>query len=588
MRVALVVVLVAALSGCLQIQVGQQPAAAEPEPAKAGASFAFAPAEPKAGQMVTFQGSVRSPADGDALRSVTWSFGDGVTAKGLQAKHAYAAAGSYTVRMVAETELSGRLGASRELSVSAASGGAGGGGGTTLLPIPTLDPTIEAVVDRNVVSFSFDLPQAPERVVWEFGDGAGSNETTPVHAYVSKGNFTVALRVMSGSALGRSTAVVSIAEVPFQPHVVVGVPDSGVNPYHRVYRRPELTMHPCTYIEGYPCDIPALNLTLDAADYRSAVAADRETWAAIKPGAHYWIPGTNIIGAVCMQPYLGSNAGTAADQALTSDPDYCILGDSEGHGTGTSSSVLSENPDALLVVVEGNSGGLSYLTDGTFPIDVISYSWGAAVPLLLPTNQEAYGPFFVAASGNEGAFPVVLDSQKAHPSVITVGGADGASRTEPGYSSFKTMDFVSQYCRPAARHDALDGDDDYCGTSFAAPTLAGALSRVILEERRLSGYAGSVRDGVVDPLLGITKWDVRSALNHTATYAPDSPFPESPEAVSLVQEAPFYQWGWGYVSRNDVPAALACLLDGDCPEREAATVAYMGALWAFRTTTATA
>jgi hypothetical protein len=588
MRAWLAVALVAALSGCLQIQVGQQPAAAaDAEPAKAGASIAFAPAAPKAGQVVTFQGAVRSPADGDSLQSVTWAFGDGVTAKGLQAKHAYAAAGSYKVRMVAETALSGRLGASRDLNVSAAPAG-GAGGGTPLLPPPRLDPAIEAAVEGNVVSFSFSLAQAPERVVWEFGDGAASNETTPVHAYLSRGNFTATLRVMAGSAIGQNSTVVAIADVPFQPHVVVGVPDSGVNPYHRIYRRPELTMHPCTYIEGYPCGIPALNLTLDAADYQSAVAADREAWESVRPGDRYWIPGTNIIGAVCMQPYQGSNAASTAEGALASGPDRCILGDSEGHGTGTSSSVLSENPDALLVVVEGNSGGVGYLTDGTFPIDVISYSWGAAVPLLLPTAQEAYGPFFVAASGNEGAFPVVLDSQKAHPSVITVGGADGASRTEPGYSSFKTMDFVSQYCRPAARHDALDGDDEYCGTSFAAPTLAGALSRVVLEARRLSGYTGSVRDGVVDPVLGLTKWDVRSALNHTATYWPDSPFPESPEVAPLLEDAPFYQWGWGYVSRNEVPAALACLLDGDCPERDAATTAYMGALWAYRTATATA
>lgn len=363
------------------------------------------------------------------------------------------------------------------------------------------------------------------------------------------------------------------------PHVLVAVPDSGINPYHEIYYRPNLTVHPCTYIEDFPCEIPALPLSVGLYDtWADAYAADAALWESLEYLQWYWIPQTVFVAVMC------EGTASAADDATT-DVDLCLIDDSSMHGTGTTSSILTENPNALIAFKEGNSG-TGVFEDGYLPIDVLSYSWGAAVPLPtagIVTVERDYAPFFVAASGNEGAFPVVVDGQKASQAVITVGAADAASRTEPGYSGWKTADFVSQYCRPTAQTKSVHAyRASYCGTSFAAPTFAGALSKVILELRRESGYTGSVAAGMVDPILGVSKWDVREALNLTATYAPAARFPAAPDLVPLVAAAPAYQWGWGYYDSTRVDVTLACIRVGDCPEKDAATGAFMSAVWIFR------
>lgn len=368
------------------------------------------------------------------------------------------------------------------------------------------------------------------------------------------------------------------------PHVVVAIPDSGINPYHEMYYRPNLTAHPCTYVPGFPCSIPALNLSVGRFEkWEDAYAADAAVWNATQPRTWYWIPQTVFIAAMC-------EGSTNIEGDVAMETDLCLIDDTEMHGTGTTSSVLSENPNALLVFKEGNSA-TNVFEDGLLPIDVVSYSWGAAVPLPTPglaTVPRDYSPFFVAASGNEGAFPVVLDTEKASQAVINVGAADAATRSEPGYTGWKTMDYVSQYCRPTADTMTVRGyRESFCGTSFAAPTVAGALSKVILDIRRTSGYTGGMQGQVVDPILGVTKWDVRDALNRTATYAPQARFPAAPGSVPLVESAPAYQWGWGYVDAGVVDATVACVLHDACPpQKDETTVAYMQALWAFRDATA--
>ena len=365
------------------------------------------------------------------------------------------------------------------------------------------------------------------------------------------------------------------------PHVLVGVPDSGINPYHEIFYRPNLTVHPCTYLPGFPCDVPALNLSVGEHDtWEEAWQADQALWDSLAYGQWYWIPKTVFVAVMCEG---STSLGSAAD-----GEDRCLIDDSSMHGTGTTSSILTENPNALIAFKEGNAL-TTVLEDGTLPIDIVSYSWGAAVPLALPgvyTTPHDYGPFFVAASGNEGAFPVVLDSRKSSQAVINVGGADAATRSEPGYSGWKTADYVSQYCRPTAQTKSIhEYRASYCGTSFAAPTFAGALSKVVLDLRRHSGYTGAVVDGMVDPILGVSKWDVRDALNRTATYSPSGSFPSDPGlvvGVPVPAAAPWYQWGWGYVDASVVDATLACLLEDACPRKDPLAEAYMGALWTFR------
>jgi hypothetical protein len=501
-------------AGCLEIQVGEQggPSSsgspADGAPAALRVSFATDPAVPRAGQTAAFRLDVKGLAAGDRLSSVAWAFGDGTASSQRDPIHAFASAGDHPVSVQVRSAGGASGSARQEVVVLAADGTVPKSSAPALATV--LPPTLRAHVERNVATFTYEAPYEADLAGWDFGDGTTSSSVAPSveHTYLAKGWFTVTLRLMVGGAVAENSTAVEVTELPFQPHVVVGVADSGFNVYHQV---------------------------TEAED-----------------------------------PTVG--------------PDLCILDDTERHGTGTSSSVLSENPDAFLVLAEGKTTAREHFATGELPVDVISHSWGSPVPTPLPcSGTYSCTPqlFEVTASGNEGAFPVVLDGAKSHPSYMTIGAADAGSRSEPGYWGFKTMDYVSEGCRPTADTRTFDGTrEQACGTSFSAPTFAGALSRVVLELRRSSGYDGTIHGGLVDPILGVSMAQVRDAINHTATYEPEDQWGDGDDSVPLV--APWYQWGWGYYDRTQVDETMACLLEAVCPARPPETVAYMEALWTYR------
>src|ERR671914_99673 len=105
-----------------------------------------------------------------------------------------------------------------------------------------------------------------------------------------------------------AAAAESLKERPF---TVIAVVDSGIDPYHEEFRRPELQAHPSTYIEGFPRAAAALELTFDAEYYGYALRADESRWESVKPNTLYWIPGTNIVGAI--GPFDVNNATGVED-----------------------------------------------------------------------------------------------------------------------------------------------------------------------------------------------------------------------------------------------------------------------------------
>lgn len=348
------------------------------------------------------------------------------------------------------------------------------------------------------------------------------------------------------------------------PHVIVGLPDSGINPYHEVFHRPDLTQHPCSYIPGFPCGVPALPLSIgEHATYEAAREADAKLWKQVEPGQVYWIPRTNIVAAVC-------------------DPDNqwdsCIL-DTYGHGTGTASSVISENPDALLAIQQGDDR-THHLDEAGIPIDIRSVSWSHLAPFPGPEGTcltEETPPIYLTSAGNEPE-STLLDCRNGGPTVISVGGAYAGDDAEEPIAS-KQPDIVSYFCRPTAKQGTLDGyRDSYCGTSFSTPTATGALSKVILGVRRSSGYTGGLTDGMVDPVAGLSITGLRDAMNRTASYAPTPEYDDHPYTIGvpLNPAAPWLQWGWGFYDGNVADKTLAHLLDiADAPEKPAEAQAYM-------------
>lgn len=351
-----------------------------------------------------------------------------------------------------------------------------------------------------------------------------------------------------------------------QVHVIVGVPDSGINPYHVLYYRENLTQHPSTYIENFPADIPALNLTVGPGPltFEDRLEKDMPLWQAIAPGDVFWIPRTVFVAVVCESLY-GSDG-------------LCILDDTNMHGTGTTSSILTENPDALIAFKEGGSS-IGPLLDAGIPVDVFSVSWGYVVPIPVQSEgllSNVLSPIYVKAAGNDPR-PIASDGWAGSPYVISVGGAQTSPSNSQQIMAANQPDVVSYYCRPTAQTASLDETREvYCGTSFATPTVAGALSKVILAIRQQTGYTGSIESGFVDPIAGITVEALREALNITASYTPQGQYNTQDETtIPLNPVAPWLQWGWGFYDGLVANATIEHLLGTPQPAKDPAAVQYM-------------
>jgi hypothetical protein len=364
------------------------------------------------------------------------------------------------------------------------------------------------------------------------------------------------------------------------PQVIVAVADTGVNPYHEVYYRPQNTAHPCTWVAGFDdCSIPALHLSIGTHDtVFEAMNADREVWESVVPGQWYWIPKTNIIGAVCDRPW--------ADVQQPDAGSTCIF-DDHGHGTGTTSSVLSESPDALLLVHEGGTDAASMWT-APVVADIRTHSWGGAVPLpmhatdpVAPGNDACADEFepetlYFVSAGNNTPMPTIADCYKSAPRFQIVGGGfPGKGHVQ----SWTTYDFASWFCRPTAAHDSITGTvPSYCGTSFSAPTAAGTAAAALLRIRQHDGYAG--RSTAQKVSTSVTQDQFVDALRNAATYTPKAKF-ATPTALfdsggwyPLPEQAPWLVWGYGWLDSTVTDTVVACALGGACPSKPAESQQY--------------
>ncbi len=369
------------------------------------------------------------------------------------------------------------------------------------------------------------------------------------------------------------------------PRVVVGVSDSGINPYHEQFYRPGLlTEHPSHYVEDFPedLDIQRLDLSLSevhAGELTRQEAIDQDGWDDLETNQWYWIPDTPFVGVYCLpEDQRGSLNGGGSDT--------CILDSGTSHGTGVTSAIIHENPDTLIAFKQGGSG-VTPLETSNIPIDLYSISWGTAVPIPLPQGVPDQ-PLYVKAAGNDPR-TIHLDGWSAHPDVIAVSGAYPNSVTGSGGDEAmdaRDADVVAWYCRDdLASANSDSSERQACGTSFSAPTVAGALSKAILEIRLETGYTGSIDGADIDPVAGVTKGDLRSAMNQTATYDPTY-FQNrgiSSFAVPTVPAAPWLQWGWGWYDGVNAEDTAAHLLDDEVEfQKDIAAQTYMDISYEIR------
>jgi subtilisin family serine protease len=375
---------------------------------------------------------------------------------------------------------------------------------------------------------------------------------------------------------------------------VVAVVDAGINPYHLDFRRPELTAHPSTYIEGFPRTTTALRLDLEGAARRSGRGAyrrDSAAWDGVEFGKLYWIPGTSIVGAINLMPTRRNG-------------DFY---DSNGHGTAVASLAGGSihgppSDDILLVAVRNLAHGLRWAATQPW-IDVITNSWQDTPRTAGELQRSARlsrravrsGKVVCFSSGNNAA-PMLMLSSQGPSWNVNVGAASGTTGGEHVYTNYPN-DVLGLAGVTAATAHSIDGEARFVGTSASAPNVCGRIATVLAETRAFLGdviqgpHAGGLAagqpgrgyldDGVLDRL------ELEDAVQSTAVPAETSlPDPQDPYAIPALPAAHFVRGGYGIVDNRSMRQAVRVIL-GDTPRPErtaedawiAFTDALRDALW---------
>ncbi len=380
-------------------------------------------------------------------------------------------------------------------------------------------PTVDAggpytVVTGNSVTLDGTVSggTSPVETGWDTDeDGRLDASGTDVTLTLPEGRHLVTLKATDADGLERRQMTSVLVANPDRlaeettAVTVVGVADSGINPYHlefsaQTYPDPDVlaltdnfTRHPSEYIPGYPADATALDITLGEGYFPEADAPIWNGNETIQPGRMYWIPGTKIVGAVD----AGGSTG------VTSGDDTHPILDDNGHGSG-SASVSTGNrygycPTCLLVVVEA----LDESVVAALPwVDISTNSFGyiGGAPLGLVGDPQAtkaaaergQTTLFAAGNGVGNAFDVPVStygSDQTGPDWnVTVGALRRDNqRAIVGDGIPVHLSSWGDGNLPSACRTGTVGQCAFGGTSAATPYTAGVFGTVLTKVREAVG-----------------------------------------------------------------------------------------------------
>jgi PKD repeat protein len=152
---------------------------------------------------IAFSAEASDP-DGPAP-SLRWDFGDGATATGPRASHAYAAYGHYAVTVTATDADGAAVSSGASVWVYA-------------LPVPVLagpGSTDRLTTNSFEGNSSFDPDGQVVAWSWDFGDGASAHGAEAAHRYGRLGTFPVTLTVTDDDGFtNATTALVTVRNLP--------------------------------------------------------------------------------------------------------------------------------------------------------------------------------------------------------------------------------------------------------------------------------------------------------------------------------------------------------------------------------------
>lgn len=181
----------------------------------------FSPAEPLAGETVSFSASAADPDGDDTNLSVEWTFGDGANATGAQASHTYDEGGTYVVEVAVTDEVGGTSAEQFRLDVDTPPLGAD-------LDVSPQPPRVD-----SEATFTVDVRDGREveQIEWSFGDGAsqttGEGVTSVSHTYDEPETFrlTVEIDADHGETRRLSADVRVTGDTPYELVLEPGLPN---------------------------------------------------------------------------------------------------------------------------------------------------------------------------------------------------------------------------------------------------------------------------------------------------------------------------------------------------------------------------
>ena len=152
-------------------------------------------------EAVTFNAAESSDPDGTIV-SYHWDFGDGSTANGVEANHAYSEYGVYLVTLTV-TDNDGLTDSASAIVVV-----------VNREPVATFTSTPETAETDETVTFdaagSYDPDGTLVSYVWDFGDGNTASGVTVDHAYTQDGTYLVTLTVTDNDGYNDSVYAVTV------------------------------------------------------------------------------------------------------------------------------------------------------------------------------------------------------------------------------------------------------------------------------------------------------------------------------------------------------------------------------------------
>jgi PKD repeat protein/uncharacterized protein YjdB len=149
----------------------------------------------------------------------SWFFGDGATATTQSPSHSYAAAGTYSVRLIATDDKGGEASLKKTIVV----------GGTTNQPPTAAYGASCAGLSCTFSDSSTDADGSVTAWSWSFGDGATATTRNPAHNYAAAGTYSVTLTVTDDKgATGAHTQAITVTAANQPPTVNAG-PDASMS-----------------------------------------------------------------------------------------------------------------------------------------------------------------------------------------------------------------------------------------------------------------------------------------------------------------------------------------------------------------------